>query len=181
MLIRMLCVTSAIALGPAMPSSWQDRDLAGLFRREKVVSGAPSAVPPIHDLKRAFEAVREKQSRPVTSRNRNLLSSMPSGYDKFPKFHQQGIQKLSSGGFVVSGSTPTGSASYFYVTDPAGNVINVTVIESGAFSHAGGIQVSGNILGVGTENPSDHGAGSRIHFYDLVNPAQPRKLALVIN
>jgi len=166
---------SALASGIAVNA----QDPVRIIRDHRKSSAAAPAVIP--DVKQAFDRVQEKRSRLVTFANRTLLSSMPSGFDGFPRYHQQGVQKLPSGGFVVSGSTPTGNSAYFYVTDAAGTVINVTTIESGAFSHAGGIQVCGTTLAVGVENPSDSGAGSRVHFYDLANPAQPRKLALVIN
>ena len=168
-----------------MMIGWQNPLQTGKFRPDPRPGGSsapsPSTSTTIRDVKGAFNAVREKHSLPVTYRNRRLMGSMPAGYNGFPKFHQQGVQKLPSGGFVVSGSTRTGSASYFYVTDSGGNVINVTIIESGAFSHAGGIQVFNNILAVGTENPSNSKGGSRIYFYDLSNPSQPRKLAFVIS
>jgi hypothetical protein len=149
----------------------------GVFQLQPSFGAGPITIP---NVKQAFERVLARPSQLMVFRNRRLLSQMPSGFNESMRYHQQGVQAAPGGGFVVSGSTREGSASYFYITDSAGQVINVTTIERGAYSHAGGIQVYGAILAVGVENPSNKRGGSRVYFYDLSNPRLPRRLPLVI-
>lgn len=130
------------------------------------------------NIQNAFKAVRPRNAQKFNLTNPGAPGNMPSGFNQggVPgKYHQQGIQKTASGGFVVSGSTPVGSASYFYVTGPDLRVVSVTRIDS-TFTHAGGIQVCGNILGIGVEKIDQPSGGSRVHFYDISNPAAPRQL-----
>ena len=187
MVVALVC---AMLVGGAAQGAYQkkpqkpgDRGLSSFLEeaRKKLAAMPPGLVP---DVKRTFDQVREKDAGSFFLSNKNLLGQMPAGYNEssglLPHFHQQGIQRLPGGGYVVSGSTKSSSASYFYVADVGGNVVNVTHIEQGRYSHAGGIQVCGNILAVGVEQPGNRTGGSKVCFYDLTNPNLPSRLPLTI-
>lgn len=122
-------------------------------------------------------------------------SQFPSGYTSLSK-HFQGIQRLRSGKFMaVTGSHDR--VSHLFIVEmgsrpargkyrsnrlssnhPPSNDVVVAVEEiSSHLKHAGGLQVTGDYLAIGVEE----GQESKIFFYDVSDPRNPRKLPYVID
>src|SRR5688572_20975196 len=65
------------------------------------------------DVPDAFRRIDSDHPRQVRIRNPEFPDNMPRGFSSSLPYHQQGIQKLRDGGFVISSSAPAGSHSYF--------------------------------------------------------------------
>jgi hypothetical protein len=91
---------------------------------------------------------------------------VPDGARGGLTWHQQGIQRLPNGGWVVTGSSP--STGYLYCTDANGTVTSVHTPSVGNFNHLGGCQVADGILAVGYERFENGSSGtSTVLFFDV--------------
>jgi hypothetical protein len=85
-------------------------------------------------------------------------------------FHQQGIQKTTSGEFVITGSAK--KTGYIYKTSPAKNIETVIEpvfwdINQKRLNHLGGFQIAEDIIAVGYERLANRRYGtSKILFYN---------------
>lgn len=120
-----------------------------------------------------FEQIKENKAGPfIIENNAGLEFPKRSG-----KKHQQAIQKMQDGGFVITGSAD--GTGYFYLTDPALKVINVIEpkYKDKDYDHLGGGQVTENILAVGYEGLSGGAKGtSAVLFYDISDVGSPSHL-----
>lgn len=96
--------------------------------------------------------------------------------------HMQGIQQLGSRHLVISSSSD--KLAYFFIVEwsgagiqstEVGKVIDIVIINDDFpeidDNHAGGIQLVGSILAIGTEKGKDE--GSSVVFYDLSDINNP--------
>ncbi|MEZ5044512.1 MAG: hypothetical protein R2828_31750 [Saprospiraceae bacterium] len=142
---------------------------------------APEKQPHIN-WKAVFEAVPEKAVASFKLSNREQLV-LPMGGKSY---HQQGIQRLEGGGWVVSSSAQ--DQGYLYFTSAEGVLQNVWTIPdklvlsdsstSLKYNHPGGFQIVNNILAIGLEN-TDHRRESyaRVILLDISDPMAPRHLS----
>lgn len=97
-------------------------------------------------------------------------------------YHQQGIQQLSDGGWVVSGSGQEKGYLYFTAADGVIHTVltmpdDLRISGPGAslkYNHPGGFQLTDHILAVGLEN-TDHrrDSYSRVVLLDISDPGSP--------
>ena len=93
------------------------------------------------------------------------------------RYHQQGIQALSSGGWAVSGSDV--DTGYLYFSDAAGSIHTVyrPVDDALKYNHPGGFQIADDILAIGLENADlRKGSYSKIVFLDVSESRSPTPL-----
>jgi len=129
-----------------------------------------------------FTSVPANQATGFTLKNRDKLSIPVDG----KSYHQQGVQRLEDGGWVVSGSGQ--EEGYLYFSAPDGIIQTVLTIPddlriSGSpsalkYNHPGGFQIAGQILAVGLEN-TDYRSDSysRVILLDVSDPKGPRHLS----
>jgi len=117
------------------------------------------------DVFQAFRALQPQGPADLTFTLGAGLS-LPDGARGSDTWHQQGIQRLPNGGWVVSGSAP--STGYLYTTDAGGTIRAVHRPKVSNYNHLGGCQVAGGVLAVGYER-YENGAGgdSRVLFFDV--------------
>lgn len=101
---------------------------------------------------------------------------LPAGADggAFNYYHQQGFQKTSQGGFIVSGSAD--SQGYFYTTDSSNTILKVLTVPDAykSYNHMGGCQVCNGVLAVGCEDYDEGANGtSVVLFYTLADLSNP--------
>lgn len=134
-----------------------------------------------------FNSLEGNSPQAFTLLKQDTFLNLPVGHDDL-FYHQQGIQKLSNGGFAVSGSAQENG--YIYLTDSSLNVVTVITPEfrnqeNEKYNHLGGFQVSGNILAIGLERLESRAKGtSLILFYDVAdieNPIFLEHLSIVRN
>jgi hypothetical protein len=92
--------------------------------------------------------------------------AVPDGARGSSRWHQQGIQRLPSGGWAVSGSAP--GIGYLYCADANGTIYHTHCPALGNFNHLGGFQIADGIMAVGYERFENGANGhSRILFFDV--------------
>lgn len=117
-----------------------------------------------------FITTTDRNGSPYHPLPNGAISSLPKVSDR----HQEGIQKLPHGGYVVSGGA--NSQSYLFFTDKSLHVQKV-VLTSSTFNHGGGLQIVGNILVVGLEKIDKKEGGSEVKFYRIFdNPSDATSL-----
>jgi len=126
------------------------------------------------NIEQLFQAVNNKPTEEFLIKC-PANSSFPDDVNILEMYHQQGIQKHTSGGFVVSGSAKDNG--YLYLTDSTHEIVKILDIEHDHdnYNHVGGIQVVDDILVIGYEHLETKNRGtSRVLFYDIENINQPR-------
>jgi hypothetical protein len=102
--------------------------------------------------------------------------------------HFQGIQRIGRDYFVLSGSNPRGARADLFLirlnedledgdSEESGDVV-ATINADSMMTHAGGLSVADNILAVPLHGGTPLNA--RVDFYDVSDPANPRKLPVQI-
>jgi hypothetical protein len=182
--------TALVALGLASPLAAQSSSLEGQVRQDWGGADAGRCVP---DVSAALAAL------PVRG---VPLGFDPGGERRFfpPLRHWQGVQRLAIGdarwlvasrsgsttGFVVvrmesrdaeglafGPSRTEGDAPDWSARPPEGDAVVSRIEAEPGLGHAGGIQAAGTLLVVPYEARGDSAAAV---FYDLSNPASPRRL-----
>lgn len=101
-------------------------------------------------------------------------------------FHQQGIQHLEDGGWVVSGSDR--ETGYLYFAGADGIIHTKYTVPSDLnlegeaatlkYNHPGGFQITNDLLAVGIENTDDRkDSYGRVVVLDVTDPRLPRHLS----
>ncbi len=127
----------------------------------------------------------EQQFIEIQSKITRSVQFTTQSFQKPRGGHLQGVQQLSDRHLVVSGSSRT--FAYFFIVEweekisdkNQGKIISFKKINddfpSMLHKHAGGIQLLGNVLAVGTEGGKDP-VMSSVVFYDLNDPRNPKPL-----
>jgi hypothetical protein len=119
-------------------------------------------------IQQAFDGIQPQGPTDLRLVKPAWLSLPSAGTDG----HQQGIQRIPSGGFAVSASAR--DIGYLYFTDAAGGIVHLHTPSHSNFNHLGGFQVVGNLLAIGYERFENRSGGtSRILFYDIADAQAP--------
>ena len=98
-----------------------------LFLISSITSLSHSFAQSPSKFQQAFEAINSDSTAREFQLSIDLQTHpLPKGYNG-PHYHQQGIQKLPNGGFVISGSAK--DHGYLYLTDAKGVVVSVITPE----------------------------------------------------
>ncbi|MCP5106503.1 MAG: hypothetical protein GY950_24170, partial [bacterium] len=135
----------------------------------------------VNNINEAFAAVKNHGG--LLTWNKGTTSFQPGG-------HLQSIQRLSKNRgqnvytYVISASSS--DHSFFFIIEKsnavlrgedhnpgdAGNLLVIEKLLNKPFTHAGGIQMVGDILVIGVED-DDEKDKSKVLFYNLEDPANP--------